>query len=196
MNSHLSPDHPVRKHPYTTTNAGVKIFAPRNFRVCEFRASDMMDGLSKICRYNGQINRFYSVAEHSVLVSLYAEAEGDIEAMYPALLHDAHEYLSGDIPTPQKDMVKGLKAFEDGYEMVVREALDLPGPDDSVWERVALYDHQILHRELAVLREIMPTWFDPDIERIVPEHIQPVGYEWVEARAFFRQRFRLLGGIE
>ena len=197
MNQHLrlDPAHPARKHRYTTTNAGVDVYSPDQFKACEVRLQDMMDGISKICRYNGQINEFYSVAEHSVLVSRYAEMMGEDEmTVICALFHDGHEYLSGDLPTPHKAMVRGLAKFEEGYELAFREALALPGPDDPVWERVAFYDSQILHRELAVLRqENLPQWFDPNIERNVPGSLLPVGFEWREARAMFRQRMRELG---
>lgn len=196
MNRHLQldPAHPARKHKYTTTNSGVNIYSPDQFKACEVRMSDIMDGISKICRYNGQINRFYSVAEHSVLVSIMAELAGDEEAILPCLFHDAHEAYSGDLPTPHKAMVRGLAEFELGYEVRVREALNLPGPDDPVWARVALYDSQILHRELAVLRQTnLPRWFDPEVEGAVPAQVQPVGFEWQEARAMFRARLHDLG---
>jgi len=193
MNRHLKldPEHPARTHKYTTTNAGVNIYSPDQFKACEVRMQDIMDGISKICRYNGQINEFYSVAEHSVLVSRYAEIMGDHEAMLPALFHDAHEAYSGDLPTPHKAMVRGLAQFEEGYELVVREALGLPGPDDPVWDRVAKFDSQILHRELAVLRsENLPQWYDPKIEGEVPAQIQPMGLDWREARSIFRMRMQ------
>jgi len=196
MNRHLklSTEHPARTHKFTTTNAGVNIYSPSQFKACEVRMSDIMDGISKICRYNGQIDRFYSVAEHSVLVSRIAELAGDEEAIIPALFHDAHEAYSGDLPTPHKAMVPGLAKFEEGYELVVREALQLPGPDDPVWDRVADYDAQILHRELSVLRSRnLPYWHDPQQEGRVPAQVQPVGFEWQEARAMFRARLHDLG---
>lgn len=194
MNRHLSNDHPARTHRYTTTNSGIKVFAPDQFRPREVRMSDIMDGISKICRYNGQINEFYSVAEHSVLVSRMAALAGDTDAELPALMHDVHEYVSGDYPTPHKDMVPGLVAFEDQYMETVRDALDLPPSTDPVWDRVAEYDSQILHRELIVLRrDNLPTWFDPNIEALVPTQIQPLGVEWREARSMFRARLQDLG---
>ncbi len=187
--------HPARKHRYTTTNSGVNVYSPDQFKVCEVRIEDIMDGLAKICRYNGQINRFYSVAEHSVLVSRYAEIIGDQEAALPGLMHDAHEAYTGDIPSPHKVMEPAFARFEKGYEVVVREALGLPDPDDDVWRRVGIYDKNILHRELAVLRDQMPTWFDHTIERAVPAQVQPVGLEWVEARAMFRQAYARLASF-
>lgn len=113
--------------------------------------------------------------------------------MLPALFHDAHEAYTGDIPSPHKVMEPAFAWFEQGYEVVVREALGLPGPDDDVWRRVDVYDKNLLHRELTVLRDEMPNWFDPIMERAVPERIQPVGLEWQEARAMFRARMQDLG---
>lgn len=185
--------HPAIRHPYTTTNSGVNVYSPGSFQTCEVRMSDIMDGLSKICRYNGQIKRFYSVAEHSVLVSRYAELMGDEEAMIPALFHDAHEAYSGDIPTPHKAMIQGAREFEAGYEVVVRKALDMPYPEDPVWNRVHSYDTAILHREIIVLRDIVPNWYDPQIETLIPPTLQPVGVDWEQARTMFRNRMMELG---
>lgn len=196
MNRHLQldPSHPARKHRYTTTNAGVNVYSPDQFKACEVRMSDIMDGISKICRYNGQVNEFYSVAEHSVLVSRFAEMVGNHAAIIPALFHDAHEAYSGDLPTPHKSMVPGLAKFENGYEVRVREALGLPGPEDPVWADVARYDSMILHRELSVLRaENLPQWFDAEIEALVPSNLVPIGLDWRDARAMFRARLIDLG---
>lgn len=186
-------EHPAVKHRYTTTVSGINIGPPEFFTVGHVLLRDIMVGLAKICRYNGQIDEFYSVAEHSVLVSRIAELRGDEEAEIPALFHDAHEAYSGDYPSPQKDMVPELRPFEDGYERVVREALSLPGPDDPVWGRVREYDTIILHRELRNLRDTLPDWYDPKIEATVPAEVQPVGLGWVEAQAFFRARVHDLG---
>lgn len=195
LNEALDPNHPVRKHPYTTTNSGVNIFSPDQFKPREVRMSDIMDGISKICRYNGQVREFYSVAEHSVLVSRIAELLGDEEAIAPALFHDAHEAYSGDIPTPHKRMLPALVGFEKGYEDKVREALGLPVPWDPVWTRVAKYDAMILHRELVTFREphLLPSWYDPNMEREVPAEVRPVGLDWREARSLFRSRLHDLG---
>jgi len=186
-------EHPVVKHSYTTTVSGVNVYAPGSFFVSQVRLSDIMVGLAKICRFNGQIDRFYSVAEHSVWVSHIAEVEGDEDAIIPALFHDAHETYSGDYPSPQKDMVPELRPFEDSYELVVREALGLPDSQDPVWWRVRQYDTLILHRELKALRRVLPDWYDPSLERLVPASVQPVGFEWQEAQAFFRARLHDLG---
>lgn len=59
---------------------------------------DICEALPKICRFNGQINIHYSVAEHSMFV---AELVPD-KLKYQAILHDATEAYICDIPTPLK----------------------------------------------------------------------------------------------
>lgn len=185
--------HPAIEHRYITTASGVNIGPPGVFGTADVCLSDIRGALAKTCRFNGHTRGHYSVAEHSVLVSLIAEAHDDEEAMIPALFHDAHEAYIGDLASPQKDMVQGWRQFEARMEFVVREALDLPDPDDDVWVRVREYDTQILHREVAVLFTLWPDWYDPKIDALVPGRVQPIGLEWPEADAYFRARMHDLG---
>ena len=59
---------------------------------------DIVEGLIKVCRFNGQINVHYSVAQHSMYV---ADLVPD-RLKYQAILHDAAEAFICDIPTPLK----------------------------------------------------------------------------------------------
>lgn len=57
--------------------------------------------LGNQCRYAGCIRRFYSVAEHSVLISRALERDGhSVELRLAGLLHDAAEAYTGDITWP------------------------------------------------------------------------------------------------
>jgi hypothetical protein len=151
---------------------------------------DIRRSLAMCCRYRGHLERFYSVAEHSVWVSFIAEYLGDTEAMLPALLHDAHEAYIGDVASPQKSMIAGWREFELAMEMVVRRALCLPPNEDPVWGRIKRYDTMILHREVSTLKRSPPDWYDRYMDLMVPVEVQPVGYEWQQAEGLFRTRLQ------
>lgn len=64
-------------------------------------------GLSNECRYSGQC-KFYSVAEHCILMSNVVRQELALEA----LLHDATESVLLDLPKPLKEMLPQYKEME------------------------------------------------------------------------------------
>lgn len=80
-----------------------KYFDPENLDALEIRIDDIAHSLSNICRYNGHSEKFYSVAEHSVLVANCLLKMGhDMNTCLWGLLHDAPETYIGDIPAPLK----------------------------------------------------------------------------------------------
>lgn len=93
---------------------------------------DIAHGLSRVARWNGQTcgaNPF-SVAEHSLLVeSLMRRAAPklDVRWQLAALLHDAPEYVIGDLISPFKAMVGGdYKALENRLLGAVHLRFGLP----------------------------------------------------------------------
>ncbi|MCD7059299.1 HD family hydrolase [Pelagibacterium xiamenense] len=74
--------------------------------------SDIAHGLARVARWNGQTrgDYAYSVAQHSVLVTEIVGAMDtdidDVTQLY-ALLHDAPEYVMGDIISPFKAAMGG-----------------------------------------------------------------------------------------
>jgi 5'-deoxynucleotidase YfbR-like HD superfamily hydrolase len=89
-------------------------FWPLDPRPGEVDASDIAHSLARTCRFAGRCERFYSVAQHSVLVARLVKGAGvdDRELLLHALLHDAAEAYLGDIIRP----VKGALWVErDGY---------------------------------------------------------------------------------
>jgi len=62
---------------------------------------DIAHALSNIPRFGGHVTRWYSVAEHALLVhDLLGNATQDLRLA--GLHHDSHEAYLGDVPTPLK----------------------------------------------------------------------------------------------
>lgn len=72
---------------------------------------DIAHGLSHVCRFAGQIPRFYSVAEHCYRIW---EQVKDISPEHGiwALLHDASEAYMCDVPKPLKNLLPQYMEIE------------------------------------------------------------------------------------
>lgn len=85
------------------------------------RLDDIAHALSNMCRFAGHTKWFYSVAEHSVIVSRILEEQGwDKAIQRGGLLHDAHEAYIWDCPRPLKPLLgDGFKALADKADAVI-----------------------------------------------------------------------------
>lgn len=107
---------------------------------------DIAHSLSMQCRYTGHSSRFYSVAEHSVLVSYIV----DSKFAKSALLHDASEAYISDISSPFKPLLENYKELEDRIMLSVADTFDLP-PNFHEADAVKLADVQALKLEAFYL---------------------------------------------
>jgi len=98
----------------------------------DIEIEDIARGLARVARWNGQTTGYnaFSVAEHSVIVEkllteVYPESPPD--HCLTALLHDAAEYVIGDMISPFKNAL-GLdyKSFESRLEEAIHLRFGLP----------------------------------------------------------------------
>ena len=84
---------------------------------------DIAYALSHINRFTGHSYRPISVAEHSLVVCDILERHFQVTSptgLLAALMHDAHEYLTGDISQPMKQLLGDpFKAEEDRIQRAV-----------------------------------------------------------------------------
>jgi 5'-deoxynucleotidase YfbR-like HD superfamily hydrolase len=98
----------------------------------DIEIADIAHGLARVARWNGQTKgaHAFSVAQHSVLVErLVAELSPRLsrQARLMALLHDAPEYVVGDLISPFKAAVGiNYKALEERLQMAIHLRFGLP----------------------------------------------------------------------
>ena len=98
----------------------------------DIEIQDIAHGLSFVARWNGQTKGDfpYSVAEHSLLVErIFSELNpnSNSEARLAALLHDAPEYVLGDLISPVKAAVGyGYENLDDKLTAAIHRRFGLP----------------------------------------------------------------------
>ena len=94
--------------------------------------ADIAHGLARVARWNGQTNgpEIFSVAQHSLLVEALIGAlkpEPSRQARLAALLHDAPEYVIGDMISPFKAAIGGnYRLIETRLQQAIRIRFGLP----------------------------------------------------------------------
>jgi 5'-deoxynucleotidase YfbR-like HD superfamily hydrolase len=93
--------------------------------------SDIAHGLARVARWNGQTegDHAFSVAQHSLVVEeIFRRHYGDApDECQLALLHDAPEYVIGDMISPFKAVVGGgYKGVEKRLETAIHLRFGLP----------------------------------------------------------------------
>lgn len=141
--------------------------------------TDIAHALSNLCRFTGHCNSFYSVAQHSVLVSKLVPKKYQLAG----LLHDAAEAYIGDIASPLKQLLPEYKTIERRLEQVIFYKYDIEFPLHSCIkeaDQIALltekrdvmsqHDHDYMYWNKDYLH------LQPDKDKIIPES-PTVAYE-------------------
>lgn len=148
-----------------------------------FYVEDIATSLSKICRYNGHCNGFYSVAEHSVYVSRIVPDWLSL----PGLFHDGPEAFIGDMAGPLKLLLPDYKKIEATIEDAVAQRFNIP-MEHFKHPEVKKADLRML---LTEQKQIMPNPEDnwPCTDGLEPADITIVGLNHEAARSLFLNRY-------
>jgi len=98
----------------------------------DIEIEDIAHGLARVARWNGQTigEHAFSVAQHSVVVEeIVAHIKPDVEPRWrlAALLHDASEYVIGDMISPFKAALGvDYRTFEERLETAIHVRFGLP----------------------------------------------------------------------
>jgi 5'-deoxynucleotidase YfbR-like HD superfamily hydrolase len=98
----------------------------------DIEIEDIAHGLARVARWNGQTvgEHAFSVAQHSVVVEeIVAHIQPDVAPRWrlAALLHDASEYVIGDMISPFKAALGvNYKDFEERLENAIHVRFGLP----------------------------------------------------------------------
>lgn len=142
----------------------------------------LADGLARTCRFTGQGNAFYSVAEHSVLVArqLQRDRPGERPLHLWGLMHDAAEAFICDLPGPFKHVgeMHFYRHVEAKLLLAVADRFGLPWPPPK---------ESIKAAEALVFSLEMESLFGKDATRRLPVFKTPQ-----EAALAFRAAFHEL----
>jgi len=135
----------------------------------DIEIADIAHGLARVARWNGQTSgaHIFSVAQHTLLVEALARLRTrlDRRARLAVLLHDAPEYVIGDMISPFKSILdEAYKAVEQRLLAAIHLRFGLPAalPRDIV-ALIKAADRAAAHLEATRL----------------------AGFEAAEARRFF-----------
>lgn len=149
----------------------------------EINVEDIAHGLAHTCRFAGQCRAFYSVAEHSVLVSQIVP-----QAELAALFHDAAEAFVGDVSRPLKQLLPEYTKIEKRIERAIFQqfGIEWPPPPD-----VKAADHSVMAAEQAIL---MPPGTNEWLRaaNISPANVDIRCLDPMAARSLFLDRFSKL----
>jgi 5'-deoxynucleotidase YfbR-like HD superfamily hydrolase len=170
----------------------------------DIEIADIAHGLARVARWNGQTSgaHIFSVAQHTLLVEAVMREQmprADISFRLAALLHDAPEYVIGDMISPFKAVLGGdYKAVEKRLLSAIHIRFGLPPVlADEITRKIKAADRGAAFLEATRLAGFSESEAkrlfgrDPGLSAaMVEEYLTP----WTAARAEkrFLERFKAL----
>jgi len=166
----------------------------------DIEVEDIAHGLARVARWNGQTlgEHAFSVAQHSLVVEeIAAHLQPGLEPRWrlAALLHDAPEYVIGDMISPFKAALGfDYRQFEDRLEAAIHVRFSLPpktpAPIKALIkqaDRVSAF-HEAVHLAGFTVAEAERFFGRPEI--VFVPHVEPLAANVAQAR--YLARFHLL----
>ena len=174
----------------------------------DIEIEDIAHGLARVARWNGQTNgaNIFSVAQHALLVEALARAKVprlDAKGRLAVLLHDAPEYVIGDMISPFKAVIgDAYKGIEQRLLVAIHLRFGLPPKSAPELEvLIKSSDRQAAFLEATRLARFEPSEarrffgrppkFSAAMER---DYLKPWPVETAQAR--YLERFKKLARKE
>lgn len=172
----------------------------------DIEIEDIAHGLARVARWNGQTigANIFSVAQHTLLVDALARVRSprlDRSRRLAILLHDAPEYVIGDMISPFKAVIgDSYKATEQRLLAAIHLRFGLPAKlPDEVTRMIKSADTEAAHLEATRIAgfaaEEARRFFGPEpafSPALARDYLTPWSADAAEKR--YLERFRKLAG--
>lgn len=143
----------MKKEEFIITYTKLK-FSPLACKPEDIEINDIAHALSLMCRANGHIKHFYSVAQHSINCAKEAKQRGlSAKLQLACLLHDASEAYLSDITRPIKRSLPQYQEFENILQSQIYCKFKLSDLTEQDFTDVKQIDDCLLYYELLELMD-------------------------------------------
>ncbi|MBL0371167.1 HD family hydrolase [Rhizobium sp. KVB221] len=197
-------------HPAKDTRAWQRMLSGRRLDLLDpspldVELSDIAHGLARVARWNGQTHgeHAFSVAQHCLVVETIFRAQApdaSPDALLMTLLHDAPEYVIGDMISPFKAVVGGgYKAVEARLEAAIHLRFGLPAhPTATLKGAIKKADQNAAYFEataLAGFTQAEAKKFFGQPRGISLDMLEMTPMPTMEAQARFAERFHSIDAM-